>query len=180
MKTIALVLIFIINSTVTLAQTSSRSETITVAGVCEILDNRSFYNGKDVAIVGRWSTTDEGFWLTDKCDNQTKTGDYIWRNILALTYDPSLPSAFANGLKTNKSEIEKKINELKERLKTSNDKTAWAVVYGRVETAEELQIVEMAGGKTGKTVMPAGYGHLNAAPAQVFYKKKDLIVWQNH
>lgn len=179
MKSIALVLIFIINSTVMLAQTSSKSESIIVAGVCEILGNRSFYNGKEVAIVGRWSATDEGFWLKEKCDNQTKTGDYIWQNMVALTYEPSSPSAFTIDRKADKSVFQKRIKELKERLKTSNDNTTWAIVYGRIETAEELQTVVMADGNGGRTASPAGYGHLNAAPAQVFYKKKDLIVWEN-
>jgi hypothetical protein len=175
MRTILLVLTFLIISTVTLAQTSSGSKTITVVGVCEILINRSFYNGKDVAIVARWSDTDKGFWLTDACGTQIRTGDYTWKNLIVLTYDPSSSSAFENGFKPDKAVIEKKIKELQAGLKKSDEKVLWAIVYGRVETTEKLQTAESLDG----TVGPAGYGHLNGAPAQVFYKQNDLTFWQD-
>ena len=144
--------------------------------MCDIINNRSFYNGKVVAVIGRWSPTDEEFWLVDDCAKEIKTGDYVWDNMVSLEYDPSSPTAFPDKMKLDKIVVKKKIAEMKSRMKPTKDKIQWAVAYGRVETQEELQTA-YAG--DGKSLFPAGYGHLNAAPAQVIYKDKDLKVLPN-
>jgi hypothetical protein len=155
------------------AQTSKTRKPLAPITVCEILSNREFYNGKFVIVIGRWSPTDEGFWLVDNCEKQIKTDEYVWSNMVSLEYDPSSPTAFPNGMKIDDAAVNQKIVELKRRMKPSKEKVEWAVVYGRVETQEELQTA-IAG--DGKSVFPAGYGHLNAAPAQVVYKDKDLVI----
>src|SRR5438093_8520912 len=42
------------------------------ATVCEVLANRGAYDGKVVALIGRRSSTDEGFWLASDCENSVK------------------------------------------------------------------------------------------------------------
>jgi hypothetical protein len=107
------------------------------------------------------------------CDHEIKTGEYVWNNIVSLEYDPSSPTAFPNGIRLDDAAVNKEIAELKRRMKPSKVKVEWVVVYGRVETQEELPTVVA---EDEKSVSPAGYGHLNAAPAQVIYKDKDFII----
>jgi hypothetical protein len=172
MFALLLTLILLLFPSVWLVQTSGSKSQPELVTICEVLGNRSSYNGKVVALIGRWSATDEGFWLTDECDRQIKTGDYVWSNIIFLSYDPSAPSIFLQPNKSDKVAMSKRLVELKARSKLSDDKVEWAVVYGRVETKEELSTV--VGDKT--SVWAAGYGHLNAAPAQIVYREKDLII----
>jgi|GEM_PF-4698430 hypothetical protein len=159
-----------------LAATSASSQTTTnkaateVVTVCEVLGNRGAYDGKTVALIGRWSATEEGFWLADDCFSPVKTGEYVWRNIIFLAYDPSSPSLFSTGPKLDGAAVSAKIDELKARSKKTADKLEWAVVYGRIETKEEIPTVD-----DGKP-RPAGYGHLNGAPAQIVYREKDLVL----
>ena len=171
-----LVLTFLFSTTAVMAQTTKNEKYLELVTVCDVINNRAFYDGKVVAVIGRWSPTDEGFWLADDCSTQIKTGDYVWNNIVSLEYDPSSPTALTNGFKLNKAAVKKKIAEMKSRLKATKEKTGWAVVYGRVETQEELQT---AYALDGKSIFPAGFGHLNAAPAQVVYRKNDLKVLPN-
>src|SRR5437899_12325420 len=112
----------------------STDKTPAFVTVCEVLANRESYNGKVVALIGRWSATDEGFWLVDDCDRQVKTDDYVWANIISLKYDPSSESILSNGAKPDRIAAEKKIAQLKTRSKPSKNKVDWAVVYGRIET----------------------------------------------
>jgi hypothetical protein len=155
------------------AQTATNKEPQPYVTVCEVLANRGFYDGKVVALIGRWSPTDEGFWLADDCENQVKTGGYVWSNIVVLEYDPSSASIFPKGPSLDFIAVNKKITELKARTKHTQDKLEWAVVYGRIETKEELPTA-VAGDR--KTIVPDGYGHLNAAPAQIVYREKDLVI----
>jgi hypothetical protein len=166
-------LALLLATTSTLAQTATNKRPEAFVTVCEVLGNRGSYDGKVVALIGRWSPTDEGFWLADDCENPVKTGEYVWSNIIFLAYDPSSASIFAKGPKLDLVAANKTIADLKARHKPTNDKLEWAVVYGRVETKEELPTVSM---REGQSSMPAGYGHLNAAPAQIVYREKDLVI----
>jgi hypothetical protein len=169
----ALILTMLAATTGIVAQTSIMEKPLVPVSVCEVLGNRGLYNGKKVAVIGRRSSTDEGSWVIGDCGNEIKTGDYLWDNITYLEYDPSSPTAFPDGIRLDDAAVNKEIAELKRRMKPSKEKVEWVVVYGRVETQEELPTV-VAG--DGKSVFPAGYGHLNGAPAQVIYKAKDLII----
>ncbi len=154
-------------------QTKTNDPPSDFATVCEVLANRGAYDGKVVALVGRWSSTDEGFWLASDCENSVKTGDYVWSSIIFLAYDPSSPSIFSNGPKLDYVAANRRIAEIPLRSKSPADKREWAVVYGRIETKEDLPTVVT---RDGKSAQPAGYGHLNAAPAQIFYREKDLVI----
>src|SRR6267378_1191715 len=134
-------LILLLAATSTMAQTTTSKTQTEFVMVCEVLSNRRPYDSKFVALIGRWSATDEGFWLVDDCDNPVKTGDYFWNNIVFLEYDPVSPSAFAGGPNLDNTVAKEKIAEMKGRSKDSNIQSEWVVVYGRVETKEELPIV---------------------------------------
>jgi hypothetical protein len=164
-------------STLTTAQTSLNRTSPGFVSVCEVLTNRKFYDGKIVGLIGRWSATEEGFWLVEECESQIKTGDYSWRTVIALTYDPSSPSIFSSGPRLVDAALNKKIAELDAAFGSANDKRSWAVVYGRIETREELRTMVYC---NRKLIRPAGYGHLGGAPAQIVYREKDLVVSPEH
>jgi hypothetical protein len=54
-----------------------------------------------------------------------------------------------------------------------HDGEFWAIVYGRFETRNELQV---ALAPDGVTVLRDGFGHLNVAPAQIVVKKADIKI----
>jgi hypothetical protein len=154
------------------AQTSTTKPPETLVTVCEVLNNRTSYDGKLVALIGRWSPTDEGFWLTDNCSQAVKTESYTWSNIIYLAYDPVKKSLFATKPKVDAIVAKTRIADMTARQATQ-DKLEWAVVYGRIETKAELPVVVAS---DGKTILPAGYGHLSAAPAQIIYRQNDLVI----
>lgn len=92
-----LTLALFVAATSVAAQTSTNKAPDGFVTVCEVLTNRGSYDGKVVALIGRWSPTDEGFWLAGDCKNPAKTADYVWSNIIFLAYDPSSASIFAKG-----------------------------------------------------------------------------------
>ncbi len=171
-----LILTFLFSALAVVAQTSKIEKPLEPVTVCDVINDRAFYNGKTVAVIGRWLPTDEGFWLADDCVTQIKTGDYVWGNDVSLEYDSSAATALTQGFRLNKATVKKKIAEMKSRLKPSSEKIQWAVVYGRVETQEQLKTA-LAG--DGKSIFGLGYGHLDGSPAQVVYRKDDLKVLPN-
>ena len=100
--------------------------------VCEVLGDRGAYDGHVVALIGRWSSTDEGFWLASDREDSVKTGDYVWSSIIFLAYDSSSPSIFSNGPKLDYVAANRRIAEMVARSKTATDKREWVVVYGRI------------------------------------------------
>jgi hypothetical protein len=58
--------------------------------VCEVLQDLSAYDGKMVAVVGRFSSRQTGRWLGEqKCDHKLVTGDQEWPNAFWVAYDPA-------------------------------------------------------------------------------------------
>ena len=154
------------------AQTSEIQEKLKPVTVCEILNNRSSYNGKTVAIIGSFVGTMEGFWINDECLKQIKEGNRVWPNSIFLRYDPTSPTRLSKGLEVKDIDAKQTIAQLKRRIKPVKGKYYWAVAYGVLETSDNLQTGIAA---DGKTIIPDGYGHLNAAPAQIIYREKDLL-----
>lgn len=145
---------------VVMAQTPASDRSIPLVTVCEILEHRAAYDGKVVGLIGRGTATDEGLWLSDDCRVQIKSGDHVWPNLVVLKYDPSLPSLFRPGFKPDRSSVNKKIEALKAR--PSTDTRTWMLIYGRIETKEELSRY-------------GGYGHMSASPAQIIYRERDIF-----
>ena len=162
---------FLLTATSMAAQTATSKASTDFVTVCEVLGSRGAYDGKFVALIGRWSPTEEGVWLKSDCANQVKTGDYVWKNIIFLKYDPSSPSVFSNGPDLDVEVANRKIAEIDGSNASRKEERGWAVVYGRIETKENLRTVV---GRDGKP-RPAGYGHLSGAPAQLVYREKDFV-----
>ena len=53
--------------------------------VCEVLANPQQFNGKNLAILGRFGVTDEGEWLSeDECGRRLVTEGFTWPNLIWL------------------------------------------------------------------------------------------------
>src|SRR5690242_5982689 len=69
------------------------SQSLKPVTVCEVLMNQQTYNGKNVAVIGRFGQTDEGRWLTeDTCDRKLVTNGFVWSNLIWVEccYQPAL------------------------------------------------------------------------------------------
>lgn len=164
------IFLFLFATAVTVAQKTTTEKPIEIVTVCEVINNRSFYNGKVLAVVGSYYGGYHGRWLSDECTNQIRTGNHVWDNSIWMEYDSSSKTSFPNGVKFDDSIVKKKIAEMKQRLKPSDEKVQWAIVFGQIETKEELEIGYAL---DGKSINPFGYGHLNESPAQIVFKEKD-------
>jgi len=170
-KAILILLLFIAAGS-SVPQTSKVEPPEKLTSVCDILSNRGVYNGRLVALIGRWVSTDEGSWIESDCEKPIKTGSYTWSDIIFLNQDSSSPTIFAKHISFDFATADSKIAELTAHGKLPNEKVRWAVVYGLLETKEELETAFSADG----SARGVGYGHLNASPAQIIYREKDLFV----
>ncbi len=150
---------------------------VPVVTVCEALHDLSNYNGKSIVVFGRFGYTGEGTWLSEDCPQKTVTDGYTWADIISTTYavsdlvepPPSLPKDF----KWDRELLLKKLKEVQKTtklrvLKDYNYTDKWVAIFGRFETRIPL----IAIGREGRgQMMGYGFGHLNAAPAQLIPSK---------
>jgi len=104
--------------------------------VCEILHDLPMYDGKPVAVLGRYSFRQDGRWLGEQsCADTTLAQPTLW-----LTEDgsdgPKPPADF----ELDGSALGQKLADVRRRTALgkfrfgSPDYDRWAVVYGRVES----------------------------------------------
>ena len=109
---------------------------LTPMGVCEVLRDIAAVEGKDVAVVGRYSFRADGRWLAEQaCDAPAATPPELWL-VEDATQAPKPPEHFdIDGVVLHKklTEIERHTTLGKFRFGTP-DYDRWAVVYGRVES----------------------------------------------
>jgi hypothetical protein len=109
------------------------ADPITPITVCEILADPSAHDGKDVAVIGRYSFRKDGRWMGEESCGSSVATPVLW-----LTEDsaagPKPPADFeldASVLNRKFAEIVKHTALGKFRFGTQ-DYDRWAVVYGRV------------------------------------------------
>jgi hypothetical protein len=151
-----------------LGQTPKKQEgDIPVVTVCEALQDRTRYNGKAIIVVGRFVGTMEGTWLDENCERKIVTDGYTWDNSISTAYvvsqvepPPRLPKKFKwdTELLANKLKDVQKTTKL-QVLKEYNYSDRWVAIFGRFETRLPF-------------VGRFGFGHLNAAPAQLISSVK--------
>ena len=162
----------------TVAASGQTAQPVEIVTVCEVLHARASFNGKVVAVIGRVSATEEGVWLEDRCQKPLITGNYRWADIISvrakttsLRYEADGPMSLPDGFDFDRAVVSKKLAELETRLRRSKQKLKyWAIVYGRIDTNEELLTGKLRDGK----VIPVGFGHLGGAPAQILSHQKDF------
>jgi len=150
---------------------------IPVLTVCEALNDLHKYNDKAVVLVGKLMGTDEGRWLSEDCQHKIITDGYTWQNIVSLAYSrshvkspPTLPESFkwnARLLIAKLKQVQKTTTLEVPKQRNYGDK--WFAIFGRFETRLPLQVVQGRGGKQ----FGYGFGHMNAAPAQLISDDED-------
>lgn len=143
------------------------SEALPIVSVCQALQDRVQYHGKTIIVVGLVSATDEGSWMIGKCEHPIVTDGFSWGNIisLAVSNPREAPLRIPPGFPWDEKRLEAKREELQKHLpaKKDNPDDKWYAIVGRLETRIPLQTVVAGSGR----IMGYGFGHLNAAPAQL-------------
>jgi hypothetical protein len=128
---------------------------VPIVTVCEALKDPGRFAGATIIVVGRSVGTDEGSWLDEDCGMTIAIEGRHWPTAISTAYvrssfapPPQMPKHF----KWDKRLLRQKLDQVKETTRL-RDKSYWLAVYGRLETQLPLS--------------PEGYGHLNAAPAQL-------------
>ena len=151
--------------------TARSKPTVPVLTVCEALNSLGQHNGKLVIVVGKLVGTDEGSWLREDCDEKIVTDTYTWAHIISLSYlrsEVEPPPRVPRDFNWNRPLLIKKLNQVRRTtrlqiLKQDNYTDRWFAVFGRFEVRLPLQVALGGGGK----LFGSGFGHLNAAPAQL-------------
>jgi hypothetical protein len=164
--------------------------------VCEVLANPLQFNGKDLAVLGRFGITDEGRWLSeDDCGRRLVTKGFTWPNLIWVEccYQPA-PDPPTGSLLLDEAALAEKLRQVRKTTQlrlvkrwvgsgvvkngvavpTSSGwqdvREDWAVAYGRLETRGEPQVVRGGDGQ----LRGFGFGHLAAAPVQLIIKQKHV------
>jgi len=148
--------------------------------VCEVLQDLAAYDGKVVAVVGRFSSRQAGRWLGEqKCAHKFVTGGQQWPNAFWVEYDPATAPKPPEVLVVNAVLLAQKVRKVK--LDTSltqlpfgsQDYDNWAVVYGRVETRKDLITVTTAGPRRN------GFGYGESSPARLVCHGDAVVIFLN-
>jgi len=146
--------------------------------VCEVLLDLAAYDGKVVAIVGRFSSRQNGRWLGEQnCNRKLVIGEQEWPDTLWVAYDsgaaPKPPAVLAVDavLLAQKLRAVKLATPLTKFRFGSSDYDSWAVVYGRVETRKDLVIVTAGGTRKN------GFGYGESSPARLVCHGDAVVVF---
>jgi hypothetical protein len=148
--------------------------------VCEVLQDLSAYDGKVVAVIGRFSYRQAGRWLGEqKCEHKLVINGQEWPNALWVSYDsedaPKPPAVLAvdAAVLAQKLRAVKLGTSLTKLRFGSGDYDNWAVIYGRVETRKDL--VEATAGGMRKN----GFGYGESSPARLVCHGDAAVIFLN-
>ncbi|MBN9658996.1 MAG: hypothetical protein J0H49_12505 [Acidobacteria bacterium] len=142
---------------------SEPSQSSKPLSVCEVLADLQSYRGKVISVRGQLLRGEEGSYLTsDKCARPLETNGYTWKNPIPLSLLPGSADIAVSA-------------QSRERLiqaSANTDKAVWVTYAGRLETRTSFEMVHRGDGQ----VVPYGYGHLNACPAElIFTEIRDVV-----
>lgn len=121
-----------------------------VYSVCEVMERLGELRGRVVAVRARLISSDEGAWLIgDECAKPLVTNGYTWRNPASIHYV------------IHSSDYE--ISAEDDFVLHVGGPSVEATFLGRLESREHYEIVNASNGR----MMPYGYGHLSASPAEL-------------
>lgn len=146
-----------------------------VTTVCSVLDALPTYRNQIVTIRGKLLRNEEGSYLAaTECKRPLVIMGYTWSPEYAIYLTPP-DSPFVENRED--SHVEVKVDPTSDRLlsRYSNDTRVqiWVTVTGRLETRLKFDVVRWGDGR----LLPYGYGHLNASPAQLVIREmKDVKV----
>jgi len=136
--------------------------------VCMLLQGLETYNGRIVVVRGLVRSTSEGAWLIGEQCNPLITKGFVWPSAIALV-SPGNPDALHEADFQPDSNAIAKVMEKVKNMAPDPLKDRIILTYvGLFETRERLD------GYIGKDANDKprgiGFGHLNAAPAQIQVK----------
>jgi hypothetical protein len=148
--------------------------------VCEVLQDLSAYDGKVVAVVGRFSSRQVGRWLgQQQCAHKLMIGGQEWPHAFWVAYDPADAPKPPAVLTVDAALLAQKLRAVK--LGTSltkfpfgsPDYDNWAVVYGRIETRKDLLTVTASGTRKN------GFGYGESSPARLVCHGDAVVIFLN-
>jgi hypothetical protein len=148
--------------------------------VCEVMKDLAAYDGKVVAVVGRFSFRQYGRWLGEQnCGAKLMLAGQEWPNAFWVTYDPEKAPEPPAVLAVDSVLLAQKLRDVKAGASLgkfrfgSGDYDNWAVVYGRVETRKDLTAT--VAGELRKN----GYGNGQSSPAQLVCHGDAVVIFLN-
>jgi len=146
--------------------------------VCEVMEDLAAYDGKVVAVVGRFSFRQSGRWLGEqKCARKLVISDQEWPNAFWVAYEqgnaPKLPVRLA----VDSAALEQKLRTVKMGTSLTKlpfgtaDYDGWALIYGRVETRKDLVMASPTGARKN------GYGYGESSPARLVCPGEAAVVF---
>ncbi len=133
--------------------------------VCDVLAKLNTYRGQRISVRGELLSTADGRWLVGRGCRPLVTDGYRWPQPVSIVL--TLPE----GASKESVRVED-VDEGLRRLAGPDAKT-FVTVTGRLDAKEHYEMAPRGDGKSA----PAGYGHLNASPAQILYEDlKDFQV----
>jgi len=146
-------------------QDGQAANRIPILTVCDALRDPARYGGQVVIVVGRSVGTSEGSWLSEDCGLTLKVEGRTYSATISTAYavsDFAPPPQIPKSFKWDRPALQQALERVKATTHLES-KEHWSAVYGRLETAPTHDIKLGNGGIA--TIV--GYGHLNAAPAQL-------------
>jgi hypothetical protein len=140
--------------------------------VCEVLSNLSSYRGQRISIRGEHVGGDEGSYLIGDGCRQLVTDGYSWPTPSPIALTSAGRSRSQNSRSSTPTITIEQVDT--ERLKAAGPGAkVYVTVTGRLETRVHFEMVLRGDGQ----VLPYGYGHLSACPAQIVYEEiKDFTI----
>jgi hypothetical protein len=121
-------------------------DSLPVLRVCEILHDLPSYDGKVVAVVGRFSYREEGRFLSEKMCDSTKSEGHLDPAAILVVYDSKSAPKPARDLYFDRSLVDKELELIRRQTSLasfrfgSQDYDRWAVVYGRIEINKDSAV----------------------------------------
>jgi hypothetical protein len=157
-------IVFFVLITSTLVGGAAKSGKQTPISVCELLENRLKYDGEIVEVRGIVEGSVEGATLIGgQCRRTILTDGFTWPNAIFLASQVSYDSPHTVNFTRDQSQMDKTDREAR-RIKQKYPHAKIAYTYvGLFETRANLgQATNLAG-----ELVPAGFGHMGACPAQL-------------
>lgn len=138
--------------------------------VCEVLENLGAWEGKAIAIVGRFSFRQSGRFVSEEgCALKTQS------SVMRVIFDPATAPKPPEKLEVDNTALHQELKEIKQHTSLgkirfgSSEYDRWAVVYGRIEVRKDAEsILTPAAAKQGA---PA------AAPVQLLCRGDGVVLF---
>jgi len=113
---------------------------------CDVLSDLHSYNGKSIAIVGRYSFRQSGrFFSENTCDHELKSGDFQWPSSLQIVFDDKSAPKPPEHLELDSSSVYGMLGSIQLHTQLAKfrfgtpDYDRWAVAFGRIEIAKDFE-----------------------------------------